>query len=423
MPRLSGPQHKKLQDAIVVSFRDTDLREMREMLWQRLELSLEDLAGPGTLRNRIFELIGWFERQGRTRELLDALEAERPHDEDLLAVVRELRGGPAPTAAKAAPVKATPATQPPPAVLPGPAAETDRVQVLFFAANPDGVAFRDADEETRDIEAKIRAAAYRDVLHLTTRRAARPDDLLQSLNQDQPAVVHFASLGSKAGEIILQDDSRQPRPVRPAALAALFRTLRGRIRVVVLSGCYSQPQAEAIAKEIDCVVGVGPEVACDAARVFAASFYRALGFGNSVQNAFEQGNIALMLKGDVDEGAAHLLARQGVDPATVVLVRPDGGARSPTSPPAPIPAATPTATPATAILDTDDYVEILRHMLRAHFDLVVNRVKIGPGILDGPQATQAIDLVNWAEQSGKLPDLHKAIEKYAPGALTRKPAS
>ena len=33
----------------------------------------------------------------------------------------------------------------------------------------------------------------------------------------------------------------------------------------------------------------------EAAKLFAASFYRAIGFGRSIQDAFEQARVALML--------------------------------------------------------------------------------------------------------------------------------
>jgi hypothetical protein len=166
----------------------------------------------------------------------------------------------------------------------------DKVKVLFFAANPQGTRQIALDEEAREIEAKIRGADYREALELITKWAVRPVDLLQFLNQHQPTVVHFSGHGSTAAEIILLDRDRRPKPVSQQALAALFRALKDKIRVVVLNACFSRPQAEAIAQEIDCAVGMGPAIGDPAAIVFAASFYRALGFGRSVQNAFDQAN-------------------------------------------------------------------------------------------------------------------------------------
>jgi hypothetical protein len=199
----------------------------------------------------------------------------------------------------------------------------DSVNVLFFAANPGGTTPLDLQEEAREIEAKIRASKHRDVLELITKWAVRPDDLLQFLNQCEPTVVHFSGHGSKTGEIILLDNNRQPKPVSREALAALFRVLKGQIRLVVLNACFSRPQAEAIVQEIDCAVGMGRTISDQAAIIFAASFYRALGFGSSVQNAFEQGKAALMLEDIPEEETPQLLAKEGVNPNEVILINPN----------------------------------------------------------------------------------------------------
>jgi hypothetical protein len=198
----------------------------------------------------------------------------------------------------------------------------EKVKVLFFAANPAGTAPLALDEEAREIEAKIRASEHRHSLELLTKWAARPDDLLQFLNQHEPTIVHFSGHGSQAAEIVLLDNNRQPTPVGQQALAALFRALKGKIRVVFLNACFTQPQAEAIVQEIDCAVGMGWPIRDEAAITFAASFYRALGFGKSVQNAFDQAKVALQLASIPEESVPHLLARPGVDPDQVFVVNP-----------------------------------------------------------------------------------------------------
>jgi hypothetical protein len=80
----------------------------------------------------------------------------------------------------------------------------------------------------------------------------------------------------------------------------------------VLNACYSVEQATAIAEVVDCVVGMNDAVGDDAARRFAASFYRALGFGRSVRNAFDQGLLAIELDGLDEATTPKLLVRAGV---------------------------------------------------------------------------------------------------------------
>lgn len=58
----------------------------------------------------------------------------------------------------------------------------------------------------------------------------------------------------------------------------------------------------------------------EAAITFAASFYRAIGFGKSVREAFDQGVLALQLANIDEDKTPNLLVKKGVDPAKVNLV-------------------------------------------------------------------------------------------------------
>ena len=192
-------------------------------------------------------------------------------------------------------------------------------RILFLGANPAGSQLA-LDEESRAIEQKIRSTDQRDSLELITKWAVRPDDLLEYLNEYRPHVVHFSGHGTEEEEIILVDESRRAFPVSAAALKQLFTTLKDNIRVVVLNACYSRDQAEAIVEVIDCAIGMKQEIGDSGARAFAASFYRAVGYGHSVNDAFEQGKVALMLQGIPEETTPTLLVRAGVDADTLFLV-------------------------------------------------------------------------------------------------------
>jgi hypothetical protein len=198
----------------------------------------------------------------------------------------------------------------------------EKIRILFLSANPTGTTPLALDEEAREIEAKIRASEYRDSLELITRWAVRPDDLLQYLNQYKPHVVHFSGHGSPTEEIILLDKQRVAKPVSKEALVSLFRTLKDNIRVVLLNACYSRPQAEAITSEIDCSIGMSRAIGDNAAIAFAASFYRAIGFGRSVREAFDQGKTALLLEGIPEEKTPSLLTRSTITPQSVILINP-----------------------------------------------------------------------------------------------------
>jgi hypothetical protein len=199
-------------------------------------------------------------------------------------------------------------------------------KILFFAANPQGTGQLSLDEESRQIDQKIRAVDHRDVLEFIPKFAVRPDDLLQYLDQYRPQIVHFSGHGSPTEEIILLDVGGKPKPVSKAAIKHLFKALKDNIRVVVLNACFSRPQAEAITEVIDCAVGMRKAIGDKAAIVFAGSFYRAIGFGRSVEEAFNQGKTALLLEGIAEENTPELLVRQGTNPTSIFLVGQQAGA-------------------------------------------------------------------------------------------------
>ena len=89
----------------------------------------------------------------------------------------------------------------------------------------------------------------------------------------------------------------------------------------MLIACYSEPQAEAITEIIDCAIGMNSPIRADAAMVFAASFYRALGFDESVASALEIAKAQVGLEGMPGVAAPRLMARAGVDPATIFPCR------------------------------------------------------------------------------------------------------
>lgn len=195
-----------------------------------------------------------------------------------------------------------------------------KIKVLFLAANPFKENILSLDEEIRAINQKIRMAEHRDSLDLISGWAVRPDDLLQTLNQHRPHVVHFSGHGTPDGEIMLVGNNGDPTPVTASTLQKLFTTLKDNVQLVVLNACYSEIQARAITKVIDCAIGMNAPVGDNAAIVFAAALYRAIGFGRSIKEAFEQGELAIPLDEMEGEKTPQLRHRRGVDPARIILV-------------------------------------------------------------------------------------------------------
>ncbi len=191
-------------------------------------------------------------------------------------------------------------------------------RILFLAADPKGSPSRRLGEEIRTIEECLRLSDMRDLFDVKHQLALRSRDLHRALLQHTPEIVHFAGLGTAAGEILLEDDSGKSLPVSAKAMGHLFSILKDRVRCVVLNACYSAKQARAIARHVDCVVGMTRVISDRAAIWFAAAFYQALGFGRTVQTAFDLACNQLQLEG-LDRNVSPVLLAANTGGADVVL--------------------------------------------------------------------------------------------------------
>jgi hypothetical protein len=199
----------------------------------------------------------------------------------------------------------------------------ERSTILFLAANPAGTSLLRLDEEAREIAGKVRGALHRDSFSFQTWWALRPGDLQQALLDEAPTVVHFSGHGGGEDGIVLHGAGGSAQSVSADALRELFLVLKDNIRVVVLNACCSDEQAGAIVDIVDVVIGMPAAVSDDAARVFAAAFYRALGAGRSVGQAFDLGVNAIRLEGLYSEDEAPALwERPGVHADALVIVAP-----------------------------------------------------------------------------------------------------
>jgi hypothetical protein len=179
-------------------------------------------------------------------------------------------------------------------------------RILFLAANPTNTPAIRLGEEVRTIEEQIRLSKMRDLFEVNQHWAVRSSDLQRALLQHEPEIVHFAGPGTAAGEIILEDKFGKSLPVSAKTMGHLFYILKDRVRCVMINACYSEMQARAIVEHIDCVVGMSRMVSDRAAICFAAGFYQALGFGRTIQTAFDLACNQLQLEG-LDEATSPVL--------------------------------------------------------------------------------------------------------------------
>lgn len=275
-----------LRIILVESF---NVEELQTLCFE-MGIDYENLGGQGKA-GKARELVSYVARHGLITELISAGEQLRPdiNWEKLSVPTSEV---------------STPGTL----TTPGGREVNKPVKILFLAANPTDTSPLRLSEEIREIDLALRQAKYRHRFEIEQQWAVRVSDLQDHLLRYQPDIVHFSGHGSEAIGIVLEDQSGSSQFVSTRAISELFHTLRDNIKCVVLNACYSESQAQAIADDIPCVVGMNKEIGDQAAISFASAFYRGLGYGRDVGTAFELGVGQIDLEGLEEQDTPQILA-------------------------------------------------------------------------------------------------------------------
>lgn len=202
---------------------------------------------------------------------------------------------------------------------PAAAIQSEKIKILFLGAAPTDQIRLALGKEVREIRKNLRESEGGRRFEFVEEWAVRPTELQAVLLRHEPQIVHFSGHGGISGELMFESDDGRARPASVSAVARLFSLCCKGIRCVVLNACYSDAQAEAIRDHIDCVIGMKSAIPDEAALCFSSSFYLALGYGKSVQDAFDLGCNQIELTGASGADLPTLLCRPEIEPSKVRL--------------------------------------------------------------------------------------------------------
>lgn len=190
-----------------------------------------------------------------------------------------------------------------------------KVSILFLAADPSDATRLRLGEELREIQEKLQLAKQRERFDLYQRMSVRPMDISQALLDVQPQIVHFSGHGASTGALCFENHGGEVHFIQPETLAALFEQFANHVSCVVLNACFSEIQANAIAKHIASVIGMNKAIGDKAAIAFAIGFYQALGAGRIVEDAYKLGCIQIELQG-IPEHLTPILIQKKANPSS-----------------------------------------------------------------------------------------------------------
>lgn len=165
--------------------------------------------------------------------------------------------------------------------------------ILVLAANPKFTPPLRLDEEVREIEEGLARSKCRDRFEFHAKWAVRLRDFRKALLDYEPNIVHFIGHGEEEG-ILVEDDLGNAVRFSGKALSELFKLCASHVGCVILNACFTAPQASAINKHIDYVIGMKKALKDKAAIEFSVGFYDALGAGRPIEDAFAFGRAAVL---------------------------------------------------------------------------------------------------------------------------------
>ena len=181
----------------------------------------------------------------------------------------------------------------------------EKTTILILTANPKNTKPLRLDEEVREIRETLNGSSFRERFDVQERRAVRPKDIQQALLDVTPQIVQFSGHGVQDG-LMIENNAGEAILASPDALGDLFKLFSGQVECVLLNACLSQPQAEAIAAHVTYVISMSSAIGDQAACEFATGFYRGLGAGKSIPDAFEFGRNMLQFS-HLSEAATPVL--------------------------------------------------------------------------------------------------------------------
>lgn len=196
----------------------------------------------------------------------------------------------------------------------------EKINILFLAACPSDEMRLKLDKEAREIHGAIQKTLKRDSINFQTRWATRITDILQSINEVRPTIIHFSGHGCEDGSLVFQDNNDNAKLLKIEDFVQLIYACNDDVRLVVLNNCYSSVTARELVTNIEAAIGMNDSVEDEAAITFASQLYSSIGFGLNLEKAFKQSLVQMKLLEVGCEDIPELYVKDGLSADEIILV-------------------------------------------------------------------------------------------------------
>lgn len=207
-----------------------------------------------------------------------------------------------------------------------PAPKPEKLRILLLGASSSQEDALRIGREQKRIRKAVEAALHRDYVELDVRPAATAEDLLDGISKFRPHVVHFSGHGD-VDILAFEEELDEFHPSHDISAKAFKNAIRATDSpplLVFLNACYSAAQLEQLVDEtVPFAIGMSDAVEDLDAINYAAHFYASIANGQSIQSSHFSGKAALELLGAEGAELPTLTSALDLDPAQVILVKPD----------------------------------------------------------------------------------------------------
>lgn len=189
------------------------------------------------------------------------------------------------------------------------------LRIGFLSTNPVSDQPLRTDIEARTLARGLKATTNGSRISVNYYPAAEWADLLASLNEFLPHIIHFSGHGGD-GAVVFDNEGLYDDGGIEIDYALLNRFLGATVKkpdILVLNACDTAHNAEVLLENVKAVVAMSDTIDDAAAAYFSKFMYIALAEGQPLSIAVEQGKIALSAMKLPDADLPTIISRRNVD--------------------------------------------------------------------------------------------------------------